>query len=188
MNVLTQLTLATLKPLEKILRKKNALLNKVRTLDRQLESLGGSIGGMTSGSQGGPNRHGALKEKIIHALQKAGKQGLHIKELAQQVDTKVPNVRVWFHSTGKKLRNEIKQIGRATYAWTGAGKTRGTTVAAGTKRKSSRRRRKTKLEAKSVRKPAYKTRAKIKIHPGRRGKRATSVGSHPADAMPAGAL
>ena len=119
MNILTQLTLSALRPLEKLLRQKEALLAKVEQIDQQMVCLIGEnerSRGRGRPPGGGGNVHGALKEKILKALQQAGQEGLHVVELAKRVNSAVPNIRVWFYSTGKKIK-EISQSAPATYVW-----------------------------------------------------------------------
>jgi hypothetical protein len=62
------------------------------------------------------SRRGQLKEQIIQLIQAAGKKGIHVKEIVEKTGAKDPNVRVWFYSTGKKIKN-IKQVAPATYGW-----------------------------------------------------------------------
>jgi hypothetical protein len=115
---ITHLTLADIRPLQRLLKKKQALQTKMDQLDRMIERIGSSNSrGVTGVSgEGTLSRHGALKAGITEALQKAGKQGLHIKELASNLGVKEPNIRVWFYSTGRKIKN-IKKVGRARYGW-----------------------------------------------------------------------
>lgn len=40
------------------------------------------------------------------------------KDIAAQAGVPVPNIRVWFYSTGKKMK-EIKKAGRAMFRWDG---------------------------------------------------------------------
>ena len=116
---LTQLTLQDFKGLQRLLLKKEKLVRKVNEIDRRLDGItgrsGGGLGSRRSITGGG--RKGLLKAKVVKALQAAGKKGLHVVDLAKKVDSPVPNIRVWFYATGKKIK-QIKQTAPATYAWT----------------------------------------------------------------------
>ena len=65
----------------------------------------------TSASSRGPKpgqRRGALKDSILSALQKAGADGLAVKDLAAKLGVKSQNVHVWFSSTGRKVKGVTK--------------------------------------------------------------------------------
>jgi hypothetical protein len=131
---LSDLTVADLRQIEKLLSRKQQLQGQIANIDRsllQLErfsndrgsglrgfghgrptSLGAAFGGRAVGG----GRKGILKAKVIKALKRAGKDGLHVKVLAKKLKVKEPNIRVWFYATGKKIGN-IKQIKPATYRW-----------------------------------------------------------------------
>lgn len=53
-------------------------------------------------------RRGALKDSILSALQKAGADGLAVKDLAAALGVKSQNVHVWFSSTGRKVKGVTK--------------------------------------------------------------------------------
>lgn len=61
---------------------------------------------------------GGLKEKIIKELQAAGGKGVHVKILAGKIRAKTDNIRIWFLTTGKRVK-EIKKVAPATYSWQG---------------------------------------------------------------------
>ena len=118
---ITQLTLQDLRPLQRLLKKKQVLQSKIDNLNRLIERITDGRGTRVGQGFGGPgvgkiSRHGELKTGVVEALQHAGKSGLHIKEIASSLQVKEPNIRVWFYSTGKKIKN-IKKVGRARYAW-----------------------------------------------------------------------
>ena len=50
-----------------------------------------------------------LKERIVGALKAAGKSGATVKDLAAKLGKGSGNVSVWFHTTGKGIR-EIKKV------------------------------------------------------------------------------
>lgn len=62
------------------------------------------------------NRPGKLKDKILALLQGAGKNGLHIRDLAAKLGVKPQRLYVWFNATGSGVK-EIKKVAPATYAW-----------------------------------------------------------------------
>jgi hypothetical protein len=49
-----------------------------------------------------------LKERIVGTLKAAGKSGATVKDLAAKLGKGYGNVSVWFHTTGKGIR-EIKE-------------------------------------------------------------------------------
>ena len=52
---------------------------------------------------------GELKDRIVSALEAAGKQGIRVKELASALNTKPVNIHSWFHSAIKRYPS-IKKI------------------------------------------------------------------------------
>ena len=54
------------------------------------------------GARRGKARRGALKEKIMAALEAAGSAGVHVKDIAAELATKPVNIHSWFHSTSKR--------------------------------------------------------------------------------------
>ena len=61
-------------------------------------------------------RGGKLKERLLKALEAAGKAGLTVKDLATNLKANPASVSVWFYTTGKKIKG-IKKIGPAHYAY-----------------------------------------------------------------------
>jgi len=62
-------------------------------------------------------RHGALRDSILAALQKADGAGIPIKELSRTLGVKAQNLHVWFSSTGRKVKGVTKvSAGRWAYA------------------------------------------------------------------------
>jgi conjugal transfer/entry exclusion protein len=120
-----QITRTDLNKISALLKTKEKLLAQVGRIDSQLGSFNGSVSTRRapakparSGRKASVQRRGQLKEKIIGSLKAAGKQGLSVKEVAAKVKSKEPNVRVWFFTTGKKVK-EIKRVGKAKYSWAG---------------------------------------------------------------------
>ena len=70
---------------------------------------------------GGPKpgqRPGALKDSILAALQKAGDEGLAVKDLAAALGVKSQNIHVWFSSTGRKVKG-VTKVGAGRWKYNG---------------------------------------------------------------------
>ena len=65
-------------------------------------------------SAGGRAIKGTLKTQILEALEAAGKAGMQVRDLAENLGAKLPNVHAWFQSVGKKIPT-LKKIGRGHY-------------------------------------------------------------------------
>jgi hypothetical protein len=59
---------------------------------------------------------GTLKERVSEELKSAGKQGLKVQDLATRLGTGYGNIKTFFQTTGKKIK-EIKKVGPALFAW-----------------------------------------------------------------------
>ena len=57
-----------------------------------------------------------LKERIVGTLKTAGKSGATVKDLAARLGKAYGNVSVWFHTTGKGIK-EIKKVAPGRFAW-----------------------------------------------------------------------
>jgi len=57
-----------------------------------------------------------LKDLIVGALKTAGKSGATVKDLAVKLGKSYGNISVWFHTTGKGIK-EIKKVGPGKFAW-----------------------------------------------------------------------
>src|SRR6185503_16177041 len=57
-----------------------------------------------------------LKEQILGTLKSAGKSGATVKDLAAKLGKSYGNVSVWFHTTGKGIK-EIKKVVPGRFAW-----------------------------------------------------------------------
>ncbi len=64
---------------------------------------------------GKSGKRGALKEQIIGLLEKAGSEGMAVKDIADKLGVKNQNVHVWFSTTGKKVEG-LSKVGEARYA------------------------------------------------------------------------
>jgi len=59
-----------------------------------------------------------LKERIVQTLKAAGKPGVTVKDLASKLGKDYGNISVWFHTTGKRMK-EIKKVEPGRFAWAG---------------------------------------------------------------------
>jgi hypothetical protein len=57
-----------------------------------------------------------LKEQIVQSLQLAGKSGMTVKEVAAKLGKSYGSISVWFHTTGKAVK-EIKKVAPGKFAW-----------------------------------------------------------------------
>jgi hypothetical protein len=117
---------AALRELVKLSERKEALMAKIQEIDRQMVRVQARFGIPVHGDDKAapvtvsrmPARHrakrGALKEKIVEALGKAGKKGMTIRELAAKLNAPSANLYVWFNGTGRNVPG-IRKIGVAKY-------------------------------------------------------------------------
>jgi hypothetical protein len=63
-----------------------------------------------------PSRRGGMKERIIRALRAAGDKGATVKDLAGKLGRSYGSISVWFHTTGKRVK-EIKKMAPGGFAW-----------------------------------------------------------------------
>jgi hypothetical protein len=56
-----------------------------------------------------------LKDRIVQALKAAGKSGATVKDLAAKLGKSYGNISVWFHTTGKGIK-EIKKVAPGKFA------------------------------------------------------------------------
>jgi len=66
----------------------------------------------------GEKSYGSVKESIIQLVQKSGKSGITVGEIAKNLGVRSGNIYSWFTSTGKKVK-AIKKIGPGQYTWVG---------------------------------------------------------------------
>ena len=57
-----------------------------------------------------------LKERILQTLKTTGKSGVTVKDLAAKLGKSYGNISVWFHTTGKGIK-EIKKVEPGRFAW-----------------------------------------------------------------------
>jgi hypothetical protein len=140
---LATLTSKDLARVQNLIERKEALNQEIQEINRELEAIesGDRNGTQTStppraalvpktseakpataGQRkptAGKTPRGGLKERITAQLQSAGKEGMKVSDLADQLGTSYGNVTAFFGSTAKNIK-EIKKIGRGQYAWSGA--------------------------------------------------------------------
>jgi hypothetical protein len=85
--------------------------------DRWAKRKGKRRGTRPASAQGKGRSSGApLKERIIGTLKAAGKSGATVKDVAAKLGKSYGNVSVWFHTTGKGMK-EIKKVEPGRFAW-----------------------------------------------------------------------
>ena len=57
-----------------------------------------------------------MKGRIIRALKVAGDKGVTVNDLAGKFGKNYGNISVWFHTTGKRVK-EIKKVAPGKFAW-----------------------------------------------------------------------
>jgi DNA invertase Pin-like site-specific DNA recombinase len=117
---------AALRELVKLSERKEALMGQIQEVDRQMVHVQAKFGIPVHGDDQAARvtvsrvtgrrraRRGALKEKIVVTLRKAGEKGVTIRELARKLNVPSANLYVWFNSTGRNVP-EIRKIGVAKY-------------------------------------------------------------------------
>lgn len=120
---ITHLNSNVLRRLLSLSEKKEALLQQIAQIEKELVSITGRSGGSQSPStaqhsttrvKGVRGKRGALKSKILALLSAAGETGVRIQDIATHLDIPVQNVYVWFSSTGKNLK-DIKKVSPGRY-------------------------------------------------------------------------
>jgi hypothetical protein len=64
------------------------------------------------------SKRGELASRIIEGLKAAGKEGVKVRQLADDLGVKHKNLFIWFATTGKKNKS-IKKVGEAHYRYEG---------------------------------------------------------------------
>ncbi len=122
MNI-NQLNSQSLRMAINLLEEKESLQAKIAEIEQQLAQL------FEEGAAAAPlkikrvkvasgNRRGQVKDAFIAMLQQAGRKGVTLKEVCQELGKNQSSINSWLHSTGKKIP-QIKRIGRGQYAWVG---------------------------------------------------------------------
>ncbi len=107
MSLFSSLTPADFKHLANLIAKKESLLKKVAAIDSALDAF--EAGKKVSAPESKKpttsklGKRTKLKEQILSALKEAGTKGHTARELAEKLNVKINNVRVWFYTTGKKV-------------------------------------------------------------------------------------
>jgi hypothetical protein len=93
----------------------DAIQHQIATIQHQLfgeESMPIAIPKMIQKAiKKGRAKRGALKAKIMSALESAGNAGVQVTHLASDLGTKAANLHAWFHSTAKRIPSIVKVAG-----------------------------------------------------------------------------
>jgi hypothetical protein len=113
-----------LKSLLALEEKRVALQRQIDDIQEQISKISGQILGQepsaivkavrkvaATGTAQGRSQRGALKEKIMAALESAGHAGVRVTDLAESIGTKAANLHAWFHATSKRLPSIVKVAG-----------------------------------------------------------------------------
>src|ERR1700677_3225810 len=98
---LTNLSSAALERLVELIKEKEAIQVKLDKIQSSIEALVTGLPSKKSGVMARPQkrmkrRGGKLKERLLKALEKAGKSGLTVKDLAANLKAKPASVSIWF--------------------------------------------------------------------------------------------
>lgn len=128
---ITKLTAKEFTRIVKLLRKKETLEKKLGALERSVAKVVGAGASVVARkanriarsrvARGGKrstgqkfNRRGGLRKVILAQLNRAGKTGLKIKDLAKQMDIQRQRLDTWFYQNVKKIRG-LRKIGPGHY-------------------------------------------------------------------------
>ena len=109
-----------LKSLLALAEKRAALQRQIDDVHEQISAIRDQIFDESSSAftksvrkiaAGGRAKRGALKAKIMAALEAAGHTGVRVAELAESLGTKAANLHAWFHATSKRLPSIVKVAG-----------------------------------------------------------------------------
>jgi len=118
---LTNLSSAALERLVELITEKEAIQAKLVKIQNSIEALAAGLPSQKSGvtartKKRTARRGGKLRDRLLNALEAAGKAGLTVKGLAANLKANPASVSVWFYTTGKKIKG-IKKIGPAHYVY-----------------------------------------------------------------------
>ncbi len=128
---ITKLTAKEFTRIIKLLRKKETLEKKLGALERSVAKVVGAGASVVARkanriarsrvARGGKrstgqkfNRRGGLRKVILAQLNRAGKTGLKIKDLAKQMNIQRQRLDTWFYQNVKKIRG-LRKIGPGHY-------------------------------------------------------------------------
>ncbi|EDY18034.1 hypothetical protein CfE428DRAFT_4465 [Chthoniobacter flavus Ellin428] len=113
-----------LKSLLALEEKRVALQQQIDDIQEQISKISNQVLGqepsaivkaarkaVATGAPQGRSQRGALKEKIMAALESAGHAGVRVTELAESLGTKAANLHAWFHATTKRMPSIVKVAG-----------------------------------------------------------------------------
>ena len=118
---LANLSSASLQRLVELITEKEAIQLKLVKIQHSIEAVAAGSASKASPAavptkKRSTRRRGKLKERLLKALDAAGKEGLTVKDLAATLRAKPTSVSVWFYTTGKKIKG-IKKVGKARFAY-----------------------------------------------------------------------
>jgi hypothetical protein len=70
----------------------------------------------TKPKRGNRSKRGVVGDSILKFLSNKGKEGAHVKAIAEATGAKPNNVTAWFYGTGKKNK-EVKALGGNTFSY-----------------------------------------------------------------------
>ena len=115
---INSLSSADLQRLIRLIKDKESIRAKLAKVEAELQVLEFASSAKKAPPKADRARKGRrrlkLKDKILQALQAAGKAGRSVKELAEDMKANPGSVSVWFYTTGKKIKG-IAKIGPARY-------------------------------------------------------------------------
>jgi Skp family chaperone for outer membrane proteins len=118
---LTNLSSASLERLVELITEKEKIQTKLAKIQRAIEALETGVQSKQNRVTAGPKKRATrrgkrLKDRLLKALEAAGKAGLSVQDLAANLKAKPTSVSVWFYTTGKQIKG-IKKIGPGRYAY-----------------------------------------------------------------------
>jgi hypothetical protein len=102
-------------PVDKGFARRRKGLRRTATRGRVSKGVEGRPARAAVQSRIASSRRG-LKGRIVRALRGAGDKGVTVKDLAGKLGKSYGNISVWFHTTGKRMK-EIKKVAPGKFAW-----------------------------------------------------------------------
>ena len=120
MNI-NQLNSVSLKKAMGLLEKKEFHLSKIAEIEQALQSLFGTETkpALPRGrfpARARTSKRGQLKAAIVELIQRAGPQGIALKEICQRTRLNSSRINTWLYVTGKAI-HPIERLERGRYAW-----------------------------------------------------------------------
>ena len=114
--LLENLNSAQLARMIPLLKEKEMLLAKIKLIDEKIAVIQKSGDKPEALVKIPPrfNRQGALREAILDEIKKAGKRGIQIKEIAENLGMERQRIDTWIYQNGKKYRLKKIKEGRTS--------------------------------------------------------------------------